>query len=289
MSRQQRVLFCRGKSVDDDDSQGDRYEEEFSRAGYDCVFLQILEHEVSNLNELTQILLGKEQAYGGILITSRRAVDTLMIAWRNASERCHEFTTNAGSAWREKLFFVVGKGTAMAAREAGFSPLGEHTGNAEVLGPFITAQWQKRRDRRPILFLAGDKARDVLPRFLKANEVPYVQLEAYHTRPAQHLAKTVDALEKTISQSMLMHGTELWVIFFSPSGVDMVYPVLQTREWWSTARCASIGPTTTRHMRELGIEVVAEASAPCPEDLLKAVMLAPPSALKPSHSRIASS
>ncbi|TPX66168.1 uroporphyrinogen-III synthase [Spizellomyces sp. 'palustris'] len=260
------ILFCRGRSDEAVENVQNPYETLFFASGFQCIFVPVLGHVCTNLDELTVILTEREQEYGGFIATSKRALEALKICWGRAVDTVKDFEQAAGGNWRNKPFYVVGKATGSAARDAGFRPVGEYAGTADVLSDFII---NEGRPSAPLLLLAGDKARDVLPQRLAAANVPFEKVMVYLTGPLPDFEAVLAAqIEGCLGETDVID----WVVFFSPSGVDVALTSLSEMTWWDTVRCASIGPTTSRRLQEKQVKVSAEASTPCPEALLAAVL-----------------
>ncbi|KNC99886.1 uroporphyrinogen-III synthase HEM4 [Spizellomyces punctatus DAOM BR117] len=259
------ILFCRGRSDEDAENVQNAYETLFAASGFQCIFVPVLGHVCTNLDELTVILTEREHEYGGFIATSKRALEALKICWGRAVDTVKDFEQTAGGNWRNKPFYVVGKATGAAARDAGFKPVGECAGTADVLSDIII---NEGRPSAPLLFLAGDKARDVLPQRLSAANIPLEKVMVYRTGPLPDFEAVLAAQIAGCSRD-----TDIdWVVFFSPSGVDVALASLREMTWWSKVRCASIGPTTSRRLQDEQVKVSAEAGTPCPEALLAAVL-----------------
>ncbi|CAD6583805.1 MAG: hypothetical protein CYPHOPRED_002498 [Cyphobasidiales sp. Tagirdzhanova-0007] len=226
---------------------------------YAVDFLPALAHRLRNIAELTRIIenAGHER-YSGILLTSQRAVE----AWEAAA------TASGGSIRKNLSFYVVGPSTAEAlvrlpspiAPPASCIMGAEQSGNAEKLASYICAN---HRSLLPLLYLVGDKRRDTISLALHENRIPMSEIQVYETVPSPNLVADFRALG----------GHFDWIVFFSPSGADLVLPVLHDGIYH--ARIAAIGPTTREHL-ETGwkLTVTAMANAPSPEGLLLALMAA---------------
>ncbi|RKO84618.1 tetrapyrrole biosynthesis, uroporphyrinogen III synthase, partial [Blyttiomyces helicus] len=166
-------------------------------------------------------------------------------------------------SWLTKPFYVVGPATAKAARRLNFTPIGESTGTADALASLIIASYPSTSP--PLLFLAGDKRRDVLPTRLAEARVPFQELQSYETRPSSRFRADLEA------EVGGRAGVD-WVVFFSPSGVDVAVNALRELEGWGKTRVACIGPTSERRATEVGLRVEAVAAKPGPQELLDAIV-----------------
>ena len=106
---------------------------------------------------------------------------------------------------------------------------------------------------KPLLFLCGDKRRDVLPDGLFEAGVRYSELEIYTSSTRGDLAIP----EETA-----------WLVFFSPSGLQAVEASGIDP---AAYRLAAIGETTARALEEAGYPVSAIADEPSPDALANAI------------------
>ncbi len=147
----------------------------------------------------------------------------------------------------------MGPATAERARALGLEPEGEEAGEAEDLAALIAA----RRFAAPLLFLCGDRRRDVLPAQLRAAGLAVEERVVYRT--------ILDA------SALRAEATDppAWVVFFSPSGVEAIREGAAVP--WNYVQKAAIGPTTADALRAAGFAPSAVATAPTPEALAAAV------------------
>lgn len=192
--------------------------------------------------------------------------------------------------------YSVGPATTRALKAVPQDPplqvFGEHTGNGEDLAPFIIqhyGEWYRDRPSKPpILFLVGDKRRDIIPRMLMDDDLAAEQrirvdeILVYGTGPRDSfdsdLQHTLDATR---------HCRVRWVVIFSPSGCDIVVRRLGILDDNKSGRMASqgqvsgaartliatIGPTTARHLQStFGIRADVCSEHPNPEALLQGTL-----------------
>ncbi|KAJ3090065.1 hypothetical protein HK102_004775 [Quaeritorhiza haematococci] len=263
-TKRKRILFLR------EAQENDKYESIFREHGYECSFVPVLESVSCNVDLLCRILSTDHDHYRGLIATSRRAILTLSEALHEADHGMSpEHRSQFDALWTKKPLYVVGEATAKAATELGFMPVGADSGIADVLGQKIISDYMglpPEEGRRKLLFVAGDKRRDVLPNILTASGVPFTEVNGYETRPSSSFEHDLKHAFDSTEES---HPD--WMVFFSPSGVDVVFDVFQSRSWWGKVRCASIGPTTSDHLNRLQINVDAQATKPNPVELLAAV------------------
>ncbi|AEO67743.1 uncharacterized protein THITE_2116724 [Thermothielavioides terrestris NRRL 8126] len=271
---------------------GDAYEELFSTPadGFDFEpsFVPVLEHrfdeeglaKVRSALQNRSISSAVDSTYGGLIFTSQRAVEAFakLVEERRGEE----------DGWphlQDVPVYSVGPATTRALKAVPQVPplqvFGEHTGSGDKLAPFILehyGEWYKGREPMPpLLFLVGDKRRDVIPRVLteagwRLDEVVVYgtgELESFKEDFTQRLRETADRPLR-------------WVVVFSPSGCGSMLSALGLLDE-STGRAkpkqpdrdtliATIGPTTRDHlMQKFGYEPDACAKQPTPEGVWQAI------------------
>lgn len=166
---------------------------------------------------------------------------------------------------------AVGEATARALRARGVEPrLVSAKGSGEELAEELAAE-ENLRGARVLLPLAGD-ARPELAAGLRAAGVEVTTVIAYEKRLAAGAGERAAALFPA--------GTPLgWVTFTSPRLARTFVDLIDRRAGgWKvrlpTLLAASIGPTTSRELRRLGVAPAAEAKAPGDEALVAAVVAA---------------
>lgn len=218
----------------------DPFEEALRVHGFRAQSVPVLTFDFVNREGLRNAL-AKPEAYGGLLVTSPRAVEALKQVFSSVARP---------DEWLEKSTYVVGPGTAAGMRTMGFRPEGEETGSAVTLAPVIANQ------KKPILFLCGNRSRAVLPEWMAKAGIPYESLRVYETRLRRDLDFTqVDRPD--------------WIVFFSPSGFEAAQnaPGID----WPRVRKAAIGLTTAQALEEAGWPPKAVAEQPTPECLAQAI------------------
>lgn len=220
----------------------DPYVAAFEAAGFDAESVPVLDFEPMNRDALVARIAEPER-YGGLLVTSPRGADAL--------------ADLDLSGWTDKPEFVVGPRTAERVRGLGLAPVGEEAGHAAALADRIAAD----PPDKPLLFLCGDRRRDVLPDRLRAAGVAFDELVVYWT------IGDASALEARLAEA------PDWLAFFSPSGVEATLELDGIS--WNSVSAAAIGPTTADALRAAGIHPAAVAASPTPEALVAAVTSAP--------------
>ena len=181
--------------------------------------------------------------------------------------------------------YSVGPATTRALRAVPQVPplqvFGEHTGIGEKLAPFIVehyGEWYKDHETKPpLLFLVGEKRRDIIPRVLteagwRVDEVVVYgtgELRSFREDFARRLAATAGRPRR-------------WVVVFSPSGCDSMLGAMGALDE-STGRAkpkrpdrdtfvATIGPTTRDHLiQQFGFEPDVCAAQPTPEGVWQGI------------------
>ncbi|CAG8500096.1 7889_t:CDS:2 [Acaulospora morrowiae] len=243
----------------------DIYETKFSSLSYSCAFLPVLSHSLLNIEELTEILRrGPENRYCGVIITSQRAVEGLMLAWKKA------FDHNADG---NLPIFIVGKSTSKILKELNFNTLGPESaksGTSELLAEYIIQFIGQNKilniqPETSLLFLVGDKRRDELPSRLSSVGIKLEELLIYRTEKREGFYAELDRTAKEYERID-------WTVFFSPSGVDVALDDLKKTEFWDETKVAAIGKTTGNYLEAVkGTRVHIVSPKPDPESLVNSI------------------
>lgn len=225
----------------------DPFRKAFEAADWGVVAVPVLSYEAVNKEELEAKLEDADQ-WAGLIITSPRASDLVADVMSQAGA--------SASDWKSKPIVCTGKRTA-----AGVAAFTDHLViPEEKTAVGVGGEVVAISDSRPWLFVCGNLRRDTLPQYLESASVSYEELIIYQTRPR----KEVDL--KSLQPD--------WLVFFSPSGVEVI------RENWPTQwrkkrpQLAAIGPTTEEAMKGTGWQVAATAAAPEPNALVEALQRA---------------
>lgn len=140
--------------------------------------------------------------------------------------------------------YTVGPATALAITKLQFSTIiGADTGNGAALANLLVQTLHSFPPRLPLLFLVGDKRRDVIHRRLAAESIPLEELMVYETT----VASTFDEeLDRVLGDDT--HGQVEWIIFFSPSGAEIALEKLKRLP--KKVKVGTIGPTTEEYLRK---------------------------------------
>jgi uroporphyrinogen-III synthase len=269
----------------------DRYEEYFNSIGdgtYSPGFIPVLEHQfidsalgqIRSLLSSGGLLSGSQRQYGGVIFTSQRAAEAFTDVFRGFN-RPNEIIDERA------VIYVVGPATknALTILDASCPLLGEETGNGDALAAFIlddyNIRWQNAEEKPGLLFLTGEKHRDVIPKTLQTESLPLArrisvtELEVYKT--IEH-PEFENAFRKEWSKA---GDNEQWVVVFSPSGCQTVLKILglldetsgkHDRSRRSSTKIATIGPTTKAFMlKKFGFEPHVCAPSPSPEGVGDAI------------------
>jgi uroporphyrinogen-III synthase len=250
---------ARGQPADDP------YHVALLAAGHTPTFVPVLDHVLVNSSQLRQLVQrGPAEHYAGLIITSQRAVEAWDVALRDVDAPLARPLT-------ELPVFVVGPATAEALASTACPPravLGAaSSGTGESLARFIGNHYASSPPPLPLLYLVGDKRRDVLPSILRDAGIALEELEVYRTdvRPSfeAELDVALDALQDVDDAS---------IVAFSPSGAKTAIPVLQRRGLLGRLRMVAIGPTTRDYLvEEMGVRVDAMALSPAAHGLVHAL------------------
>jgi len=262
---------------------------------YQPVYVPVLEHTHKHaaLSPLLRSSSPTSFPYGGLIFTSARAVEAFA-----AALACSDRPSTYLKTWILPLY-VCGPATADALRNnvlpflSNCEVLGEDAGTGEALAPLIIKDYSTRsaadpdtdgeKRRKPLLFLAGEKHRDIIPRMLLAEGLQVDEMVVYSTiERAGFRSELEQRLKETEGQTQAS-GTR-WIIIFSPAAGEGILRALRWLDertgrvkvvWGGEERktfVASIGPTTKEYMRkEFGFEVDVCAERPSAEGVKEGI------------------
>lgn len=281
----------------------DLYEELFSACDggrYAPVFVPVLEHRFNRVavNEVRQHIVDrgfvpKSQqglaTYGALIFTSQRAVE--------AFAEVVEDLRREGSHVVDDLLpetlplYVVGPATARGLRALNLRCpiLGEETGIGDVLAALILEHYNSiytGPSKPDILFLVGDKRRDIIPKTLQSEELGVerrmkVDERVIYETGEMHSFRTNFS---TIWQENVKNGlNRQWVVVFSPTGCQAMLASLGLLDE-ATGKAkpvnhqkkdifvATIGPTTRDYLlKEFDFSPDVCAEAPTPEGVIAGI------------------
>jgi len=155
---------------------------------------------------------------------------------------------------RGMTVYTVGPATALAITKLQFSTIvGADTGNGAALANLLVQTFHRDESgtntptetlpRQPLLFLVGDKRRDIIHKRLAAENIPLEELTVYETS----IASTFDEeLDRVLEDNT--DGAIEWIIFFSPSGAEIALNKLKKLP--QKVKVGTIGPTTEEYLRK---------------------------------------
>lgn len=218
--------------------------------GYTSIFIPVLEFAFINLDELL-IKFKDHDRYHGLVITSQRAVDAI--------KQCLNGTVEILENWRKKMIFVVGEATGRKLlNDLDLSACDVQPGNANALADYIIELNQKNTLTKALLFPCGNLKSEVLPTRLSADKIVLESLDVYTTRMHR-------ALIDSILNLSTKDGVPLNLVFFSPSGVGFVVPILKDVGYnFEESKIIAIGPSTGKKIIELGLNLFGIAEEPSP-------------------------
>lgn len=235
----------------------------------------VLGHQLCALDDLHQAF--RFGQHSGLIFTSQRAVE----AWSTTLSRAQDEDQSTQTRWSQVPHYVVGQATAtsLLSLPSEHAPtqsqvLGQDSGHADALAEFIATNHTAAK--APLLYLTGDKRRDVIPEALNKANIAFREICVYQTATDPAFASNFTALVDGYSATHHTESqTQLWIVLFSPSGANAALPLLQERQHlWRNNRLslAALGPTTATHLqKEFDIEPHAVASSPKPDLLAQAI------------------
>jgi uroporphyrinogen-III synthase len=287
------ILLLKTKSV-----PTDTYEELFlalDNGRYAPVFVPVLEHRFKRdaLREVRQHVTGrglvpKSQnglaTYGALIFTSQRAVEAFAEV---VEEIRSQGTHQVDDLLPESLpLYVVGPATARGLRALGLKCpiLGEETGNGEALAGFILEHYNAMypdTPNPPVLFMVGDKRRDIIPKTLQSEELEpntrakVDELVIYETGEMRSFKENFSAIWRDNAEKGLRRQ---WVVVFSPTGCQAMLESLNLLDTETGKAKASteqrdvlivtIGPTTRDYLiQQFGFTPDVCAAKPTPEGI----------------------
>ncbi|KAF3934581.1 hypothetical protein ABW20_dc0100571 [Dactylellina cionopaga] len=298
------VLLLKTKS-----SPTDPYDTLFSSTGgYTAIFIPVLQHRSVNSDLVKEYILdgvilsrsrvdgeeekageaeGGKRRFGGLVITSQRAVEALSGILDELKESNESLITSFLST---TLIYVVGPATRNALINLGFSAvnvLGEESGNGAALADFIIDDY--REGCQDLLFLTGETHSTTIPSRVpeKLKEEMGVDMKVdevvvYKTGVVEHFEDEfrgwldkLDDVQKENGKNEKDEREVRWIVVFSPTGTDAALKVVAEKEEKGLNckyKICTIGPTTTDFMEQaFKRRPDAIARTPSPEGLLEAM------------------
>ncbi|KAL8822532.1 MAG: hypothetical protein Q9191_006732 [Dirinaria sp. TL-2023a] len=221
--------------------------------------------------------------YSALVFTSARAVD----AFASALSSLSSTTSPEAEAEAEALLhyngtlYAVGPATASSLRTS-IPPYlphakihGEEAGSGEALAEIMLQDIESGGLTRgggggeeEVLFLCGEKHRDVIPQRLGAAGWKVREMVVYRTDVREAFEQDLLARLREMDDRVGVR----WIVLFSAAGGDAIVNALGegggSRNGGTRTFVACIGPTTAEYMRrQFGFEVHVVAKKPSPEGL----------------------
>ncbi|TDH68203.1 hypothetical protein CCR75_008095 [Bremia lactucae] len=204
-----------------------------SRRALKAHFKNVLTYEYINSEQLCEVLTHLEQ-YSGILVTSPRsaiAVTNLV----NALEPMQKL--HVLKKLRAKPIFSVGAATSRELLPLKVTCKGDNAGSASALSDYLHRCRALPADCRdkPMMFLCGDKRREILPESFRLRGLPLKELVVYQSCAVKNVTFPAECKVPN------------WIVFFSPSGIKVVKDMNLP---WESIRKAAIGTVTAAALHE---------------------------------------
>ncbi|KAG5438367.1 hypothetical protein PCANB_002855 [Pneumocystis canis] len=236
----------------------DHYERIFKNSGFFTIFLPVLKCSFINQEELKKIL--KNQLYNtfsALIFTSQNAVYALKESFTYIEK--HELKQIL-----HITVYTVGPATYNAVKSLGFHKIyGKESGNAEMLLNFILSY---HTDKKPILFLTGEKRINILEKQLLLSGIFLKELIVYKMEESTEFKYLFNEIIN--NKTSHIH----WIVFFSPYGSNIVMKYTHA-SYLSRFKIATIGPTTLNHLNnKWNIKAQVITQHPDANSLLEAIM-----------------
>lgn len=194
-------------------------------------FADVLTFRYVNTEHLKEGLLHLSR-FSGLLLTSPRSA---IAVTRTVEALDADEEEDVLLKLRALPVFSVGAATSRELVPLDIKCLGGDSGSAEALAEYLhSTEGALPPDckSKPMLFLCGEKRREVLPDSFRARGLLLKELIVYETCAVDKLAVPEDC------------GTPAWVVFFSPSGLKAVKDIELP---WQTIKKAAIGNECHHH------------------------------------------
>ncbi|ETP45171.1 hypothetical protein F442_08385 [Phytophthora nicotianae P10297] len=232
-----------------------------SRRQLKAHFTDVLTFEYLNAELLLDVLTHLDR-YCGIMITSpRSAIAVCNVV--NALDA--KLKKEVLEKLRAKPVFSVGEATSRELQPLEVVCKGDDAGSADLLSAYLHQDGVLPADceEKPMMFLCGDKRRDVLPDSFRSRGLPLEELVVYQTCAVQTVEFPAECKVPD------------WIVFFSPSGLKVVKDLDLP---WGSIRKAAIGKTTAAALHEHALateqpfwEADVIAPKPKPDSLANAI------------------
>ncbi|KAI5851063.1 tetrapyrrole biosynthesis, uroporphyrinogen III synthase [Tricharina praecox] len=238
-------------------------------------FIPVLSHTPTNLSTLRTLLTSTPSPYGGLIITSQRAVASFSAALSTLP--CGRASADAFLA--STSVYTVGPATAAAVAALGFRAENIHgkgCGTGIALAEVVLRHYASDSSEmpgqgdRPLLFCNSAARGEWIPKALEGR-VELQELMVYETKVEEGFA---GEFARVLMEGM---GEERWIVVFSPAGAEQAVEIVRGMEGAEGAEdagrtlWAAIGPTTEKHLESLGRRPEVVAARPSPEGVWTAI------------------
>ncbi|KAG2197607.1 hypothetical protein INT47_006670 [Mucor saturninus] len=236
----------------------DAYDELFTAHGFSTQFIPVLDHVSTHIDTIKDILTAGPERFSALILTSHRSVHAMAEAY----DQITFMSEQTKAAWNRLPVYLVGPHTAHVLSNelpALFNDPSHWTvaPRALELLPHLMALPTAAGE---LLFLAGDKRRDLIPTELKAARFHVHEIQSYATTRHANLPNRLSQLTSLSS----------WYVYFSPSGLHYVLDCIDPHQL--NGYLAAIGPTTAEAMEQAGLKPDVTSSAPDAQHLLDAIV-----------------
>ncbi|KAL9552922.1 hypothetical protein MBANPS3_003538 [Mucor bainieri] len=245
MPDRKRVILFKKKDTDD------KYNQLLLENHFEPEFIPVLDHKLINIDAIRTIIQNgpNREQLCAMVLTSQRSVEAIDEAY-NGLISLDQHTAEALS--QLPLF-----------RETNHD---DHWIVAPRASELIKSFSAQHLDST-VLFLAGDKRREIIPEALSAAHISLREIKSYVTCVHPDLTNRIKQDNKALLQAD-------WTVYFSPSGLKFLLDQLDDKTLFlANSNIASIGPTTSDYItNELGYQVQVEAEKPDAEHLVQAIL-----------------
>ncbi|CAB3250936.1 unnamed protein product [Arctia plantaginis] len=231
-------------------SESEDYERAFLDVNYETLFVEPLQFEFINKEELSNKLVQKD--YRGLILTSPRAIEAVSKCW----------DPTRFVIWNTRRIYTVGEVSCHKIKLLlGLEAIGATSGSGENLANIIT---KENPENSKFLFPCGNFKTETLPNILKASNIAVDALTVYETKENDNLRSKLMAVNESANSCCM--------VFFSPSGCEYIYRQLQTfSNNLSVLPHFAIGNSTAHKIENLGVEVAGVAARPKADSVVEAV------------------
>ncbi|CEP17037.1 hypothetical protein [Parasitella parasitica] len=260
MPDKKRVILFKKKDIDD------KYHQLLIKNDFEPEFIPVLDHKLVNIDLIKSIIENgpSREQLCAMILTSQRSVEAI----DKACDELISLEQHVREEWNSIPIYIVGPQTAEAL---GQIPLFRNYSNHNhwIVAPRaseLIKSFSPQHLDSTVLFLAGDKRREIIPEALSVAHIALREIKSYVT--CAH-----PDLENSIRQGDILFRAD-WAVYFSPSGLKFLVNKLGSKtHLLANTKIASIGPTTSDYItNQLKLNVDIEAKKPDAEHLVNAII-----------------